>query len=90
MLQLSWLVGVFILTSLTFVQPESPLWPPVLVFWIFSRGFMDLVCWFWVNDDYSRRHKTRNGFCRRVSHTPAASADINVNKSLQKEMTVSA
>jgi len=92
LLQLVWLIGVFILTSLTFLQPESFFWSSTLAFLINGRGFMDLICWFWVNSDSSRsvRRKARNGFFRRSTSTSAASADINVNKSLQKEMTVSA
>jgi hypothetical protein len=109
LMQLGWLFGLFVLDVLTYVQPASSLWPRVLVFWLFSRGFVDLVCWFWVNGDVpSHGHHGRSRssvsasasspaasssassvFKRRFTGSGAASGlDVNLNKSLQKEMTV--
>ena len=89
-----WLFGLFVLNSLTYIQTSSALWPRVLVFWLFGRGLVDLVCWFWVNGDASKKaHRRAHS---SFSFNPASflfkrssvGADVNVNKSLQKEMTV--
>lgn len=91
---LIWLLGLFILNSLTYVQLDSALWPRALVFWLFGRGLVDLLCWFWVNDDAPKSARRRAQSSSPLNPSLFAfrrssmGADVNVNKSLQKEMTV--
>jgi len=75
--------GIILFDVLTHLQPASSFWPRLLVFWIFGRGFVDLICWFWVNDD-APKLSHRKG----QSDAFAVGTNVNMNRSLQKEMTV--
>ena len=78
-----WLLGLFILNSLTYVQPDSALWPHALVFWLFGRGLVDLLCWFWVNDDVPKSARRRAQSSSSLNPSPftfrrsSMGADVN-------------
>ena len=75
-----------ILTLLTYTVEEN-LWPEVLVFVLFARGFVDLLCWFWVNFDAPVDEGAHLQAFTPHSSSYKLAAGPNVNKDLQDEIT---
>jgi hypothetical protein len=60
--QLCWmaLIGVLDILTYTDTSETDGFWPTLLVYCLFARGLVDLVCWFWINSDQGRSNEGVN------------------------------